>query len=211
MPARGELRMRLQRIPPMPRGQRGAKVPASRMRSEEHEQKTETTGRFGAVLWLAGLLLVMLAINTWLMAGIQRPEERVRVPYSPVFLDQVHAGNVTSISTQESTVQGEFRREVRYPPRDRDAEPTHRFKTEVPAFADTDRLSRLLRAKDVMINAEAPEKGPSFVESLLSGLLPTLLIVGLLVWFLRRAGRGGALGGFGALPGGVDRSGRQVV
>jgi cell division protease FtsH len=144
------------------------------------------------------LLVVVLAFNSWMASRIQQPEQRVRVPYSPVFLEQVEAGNVSSISSQEATVHGRFRRAVRYPPGDRNAEPTHLFVTEVPAFADTEELSSLLRRKEVAVNAKAPEEGPSVIESLLSGLLPTLLLVGLMVWLLRRAtGGAGGIGAFG--------------
>jgi cell division protease FtsH len=137
----------------------------------------------------------MLVVNSYLASRIQQPEERVRIPYSPVFLDQVKAGNVASISSQESTVQGQFRAAVRYP---ESAEPTHRFVTEVPAFADTEELSDLLGEKEVAVNAEPPEEGPSLLESLISALLPTLLLVALLVWMFRRAaGASGAIGAFG--------------
>jgi cell division protease FtsH len=148
------------------------------------------------LLFLA-LLLGMLALNSYVASEIQQPEPRVRIPYNPVFLAQVEAGNVESISSQESSVQGEFRKPVRYP---QDAEPTRRFMTEVPAFADTEELSGLLREHDVTVNAEPPETGPSLLESLITALLPTLLFVGLLVWLFRRAagaGPGSAIGAFG--------------
>jgi cell division protease FtsH len=77
-------------------------------------------------------------------------------------------------------------------------EPKHLFVTEVPAFADTEELSDLLRAQGVAVNAEPPEEGPSLIESLISGLLPTLLMVGLLIWLIRRIARaGGPMGTFG--------------
>jgi hypothetical protein len=76
-------------------------------------------------------LLTGLTVNTYLASQIQRPEERVRIPYSPVFLDQVEAGNVKSISSQQATVQGEFRKVVTYPPDEADVEPTHLFVAEV--------------------------------------------------------------------------------
>jgi cell division protease FtsH len=152
------------------------------------------------VLLIVLFLIAMLTVNSWLASRIQQPEPRVRVPYSPLFLDQLEAGNVKSISSQESTVKGEFRHPVRHPPEDRRATETHLFVTEVPAFADTDELAGLLRAKKVAVNAEAPDDGPSTLENVLNALLPTLLLVALLVWFLRRAsgaGAGGALGSFG--------------
>jgi cell division protease FtsH len=68
--------------------------------------------------------------------------ERPRIPYNPVFLEQVRAGNVQSISSKGATVQGELRAKLRYPPGDEDAKPTALFKTEVPTFANQDKLSR---------------------------------------------------------------------
>jgi cell division protease FtsH len=117
-----------------------------------------------------------------------------------VFLEQVKAGNVKSISSRGSTVEGEFRRAVRYPPTDEQAKPTTRFSTEVPTFADPKELSRLLESKDVVINAKPPSEGRPFGETLLLSILPTLLVVALLVFLFRRlasAAGGGGITGFG--------------
>ena len=78
--------------------------------------------------------------------------------------------------------------------------PSHLLSPEVPAFANTDDPFGLLRAKGVVVNAKPADQGPSWFESLLSALLPTLLIVVVMVWLLQRlagAGAGGPLGGFG--------------
>jgi cell division protease FtsH len=149
-----------------------------------------------SVLWLMLAVLTIIALDTWVATRIEPPEARVEVPYNPVFLDQVQAGNVRTISAQGATVQGEFRSAVRYP--DKTGEPTHRFATEVPAFADTDELSRQLREHDVAVTAEPPKTGPGLLESLITGLLPLLLFLALLMWLFRRAsGAGGAIGAFG--------------
>ena len=110
-------------------------------------------------------VVVLLVVNSWVASRIEQPEQRVRVPYSPVFLDQVHAGNVKSVSSRASTVQGTFRRALGYPPGDPKAKPSHLFVTEVPAFANTDDLFRLLRAKGVVVNAKPADQGPSWFES----------------------------------------------
>src|SRR3954470_543308 len=62
--------------------------------------------------------------------------------------------------------------------------------TEVPAFANTDELSRLLEAKSISVNARAPDAGKSALASLLVTLLPMLLFITLLVWLFRRAAGG---------------------
>ena len=71
------------------------------------------------------------------------------------------------------------------------------FSTQVPSFANDTQLSTLLEDHGVTINANNPDTGPSFLESLIFGFGPTLLIVGLLVFFDPAFGRGA--GGAGGL------------
>ena len=68
------------------------------------------------------------------------------------------------------------------------SEPTTRFETEIPTFADTDALSRLLEREGVVENARPLDNGGSLGARLLVGFGPTLLLVGLLFWLARRAG-----------------------
>jgi cell division protease FtsH len=74
------------------------------------------------------------------------------------------------------------------------------FTTERPSFA-TDDLFGALATEEVTVNATDPDAPPSVWVQILVGFGPTLLFVGLLLWFLRRSasrlGGGGALGGFG--------------
>ena len=149
--------------------------------------------RLGGLGWRFLLLLAfLLAMNWWLVSTLPEPAPtRVRIPYSPVFLQQVRAGNVESIASKGATVQGELRAKLRYPPGDQGAKPTTLFKTEVPAFANQDRLSDLLERKGVVINAEPPEGERSVLETLLLSFGPTLLLVALFVFLIRRAAGGG--------------------
>jgi hypothetical protein len=62
------------------------------------------------------LALGLLALNYWIASRAVQPEARVHVPYSPFFLEQVRTGNVKSITSTGSAVQGTFERPVRYPP-----------------------------------------------------------------------------------------------
>src|SRR4051812_28357070 len=146
--------------------------------------------------WIA-FIVAALAIN-YVLAVALGPKEnpQVTVPYSPYFLDQVTSDNVKEISSQGETVQGHFRKEVKF-----DDKTTDRFKTEVPTFANTDKLSDLLQAHHVTINAEPVDQGRGFLYTLLVGFGPTLLIIGLFVLLARRAagaaGGGGPLGAFG--------------
>jgi cell division protease FtsH len=149
------------------------------------------------------LIVVTLGVNYW-AAHKATEVQRVRVPYSPFFLAQVRAGNVAQITSKGTAIQGLFRRETRSPT---DGPPATRFATEIPAFADTTELSRLLQAKGVVVNAEPLDTGGPWWENLLLGFGPTILLLLLLLWFLRRS-RGSMLGAFGSskarryLPGG---------
>jgi cell division protease FtsH len=74
------------------------------------------------------------------------------------------------------------------------------FSTEVPTFWNDNQLTALLQAHGVQVNATSTTQGTPLLASLLLGFGPTLLIVGVVVLFMRRAARagaGGALGNFG--------------
>src|SRR5205823_1866626 len=117
-----------------------------------------------------------------------------RVPYSPYFLAQVTTGHVASITSKGTAVQGTFTVPVRYA----GSKPTVRFKTEIPTFADTNALSRLLQQKKVVVNAEPLDTGSPWWENLLVGFGPTILFVALIFWATRRAGNmQNLLGSFG--------------
>ncbi|MDP9385734.1 MAG: ATP-dependent zinc metalloprotease FtsH [Actinomycetota bacterium] len=149
-------------------------------------------------------VLVLLALNYAIASAFNRPEPAVRVPYSPTFLQQVRDGNVTRISTEGTTVDGEFRKPVKYPP-DSEREAATNFSTEIPTFADNEALSRTLEANDVVISAEPINQGPGILTNLILGFGPILLIVGLFVYFARRAARQGGGGGLNPI-GGFGRS-----
>jgi cell division protease FtsH len=143
--------------------------------------------------WVA-FALVLLGINFYFSSRAMEPASRVRVPYSPFFLDQVEAGHVSEITTKGTAVQGTFDRKLRYG----DAKPTTRFKTEIPAFADNNVLSRLLVAKGVVVNAEPLDNGSPWWATLLAGFGPTILLIALLFLLMRRASSAqGVLGSFG--------------
>jgi cell division protease FtsH len=140
---------------------------------------------------LALVALVLFAINWWAASKVTE-EERVRVPYSPFFLDQVEDGNVESITSTGPAIQGRFRSDVTF-----EGTKAPLFETEVPAFADTDALSQRLEEKDVVVNAEPLDKGGPWWQSLLFGFGPTILLLGLLFWFMRRSGALGGVSAFG--------------
>ncbi len=160
----------------------------------------EATGRNRLRPQIIVAVLVLLALNYAIASAFNRPAPTLRVPYSPTFLQQVRDGNVARISTEGTTVDGEFRKPVRYPP-DSERDPAKNFSTEIPTFADNEALSRTLEANDVVISAEPINQGPGILTNLILGFGPILLIVGLFVYFARRAARQGGglnpIGGFG--------------
>jgi cell division protease FtsH len=149
------------------------------------------------IAFVLGLLVLNLVIS-FVTGG---PEERARVPYQPFFVDQVKAGNVEEITSQEDSIEGELKSEATYnPPGDAEPVTVTSFETEVPAFIDPAQLTRVLDRQNVVINAEAPDEGRSLWASLLLGFLPTILLVAFFIWLFRRqmgGGGGGVLGGFG--------------
>jgi cell division protease FtsH len=146
-------------------------------------------GRWG----ILAFVLVLLALNWWISSRALSPSERVHVPYTPTFIEQVRAGNVKDISSTGASIQGDFKREVTYPPRGQNGSVTAtKFSTEVPAFANTDSLSAVLQDNGVVVNAKPPDTGPSLLVSILLGFGPVILIIALFVFLSRRmAGAGG--------------------
>jgi cell division protease FtsH len=183
---------------PMPRDKRGWRVaPAPDGRGLPDEHKPPPPHRLRG-FWI--FLILLLALN-WVsvLAFKTAGEPRVKVPFSPYFLDQVNAGQVKSISSKADTISGTFATKVRYPPNDSTATPTDLFSTQVPAFWNNASLTALLQSEKVQVNATNPNPGTSLVAELLLGFGPTILLVGLFVLLARRAaaGGGGGLGGLG--------------
>jgi cell division protease FtsH len=162
-----------------PRGPRNPQPPQSRFRIG-----------WWWIAWIVGLLV----LNYWFASRATHPASRVRVPYSPYFLQQVNEGHVATITSKGTTVQGTFTKPLSY----NKSKPTERFQTEIPTFADTNALSQLLQSKKVTVNAVPLDTGTPWWENLLFGFGPTILFVGLIIWASRRAGGvQGVLGQFG--------------
>ncbi|HXH96022.1 MAG TPA: ATP-dependent zinc metalloprotease FtsH, partial [Gaiellaceae bacterium] len=153
------------------------------------------------------LIAVMLGVNYW---GAHRVTEvtRIQVPYSPFFLDQVRSGNVRSITSIGSEIQGNFRRAAKPAGT---ATAAVRFTTLIPAFADTNQLSSLLQAHNVVVNAKSLDTGVAWWKSLLYGFGPTILLLLLLFWLIRRASASRAVGMFGRSKARRYRPGAETV
>jgi cell division protease FtsH len=144
------------------------------------------------VVWLV-LIVTLLAFNFWI-AGRATQITRIRVPYSPFFLQQVRAGNVESITSRGTAIQGDFKVATK-PPGTRTA--SVHFSTEIPAFANTNQLSHLLQRRNVEVNAQPLDTGVSWWKSLLYGFGPTIIFLLLLFWLFRRMSASRMVGAFG--------------
>ena len=150
-------------------------------------------------IWM--IVLGLLALNFALSFFTSRPAERTQVPYSPFFLEQVEAGNVAEISSQAETIQGNLRKPADFRPPEGKRVRVDLFETQVPSFVDTQGLTRLLENEEIVVNAEPPDDGRSLLATIFLGFGPTILLVALFIWLIRRqmggGGGGGVLGGFG--------------
>ena len=126
---------------------------------------------------------VLLAINLFSVFMTRTTgETRVKVPFSPYFLNQVDAGKVESISSKSDTIQGTFKKKVSFKPAGaKNATKTTLFSTEVPTFWDDVTLTKLLQSKGVQVNAQNPNPGTSLLAEILLGFGPTILLVALFV------------------------------
>jgi len=138
--------------------------------------------------------VILLGFNFYLGSRATQPASRIRVPFSPFFLQQVTEGHVKDITSKGTAIQGTFTQKQRYA----GSKPTLRFRTEIPAFADNNALSRLLQEKRVVVNAQPLDSGAPWWQNLLLGFGPTILFIFLLFWIMRRAGNvQNVLGSFG--------------
>ena len=153
------------------------------------------------------LLAVALGLNYW---GAHRVIQvtRIRVPYSPFFLQQVRADNVRSVTSTAGDLQGDF---VHATKPAGASKASTRFATEIPSFADTNQLSRLLQQHGVVVNATPIDNGGPLWERLLLGLGPTIVLLLLLVWLFRRMSGSRTAGALGRARARRYQPGRETI
>jgi cell division protease FtsH len=153
------------------------------------------------------LLAVALGLNYW---GAHRvtQETRIRVPYSPFFLQQVRSDNVVSVVSTVSELQGNFAHPTK--PAGTSTSSIH-FVTEIPSFANTNQLSRLLQAHGVVVNAQPLDTGGPLWERLLLGFGPTIILLLLLFWIFRRMSASRTAGSMGRARALRYRPGTETV
>ncbi|MEA2136941.1 MAG: cell division protease FtsH, partial [Solirubrobacteraceae bacterium] len=139
--------------------------------------------------FLIGLLVLNIALGQLIPSS---KDKRLDVPYT-FFRAQVVEGNVKEVNARSDVIQGTFVRAVKFEGKG----PEKTFESVVPSFARDDELLQVLLDKKVEVNARAIDEGRSFIATLLISFGPALLIVGLVIYVLRRAaaaGRGGMMG-----------------
>jgi cell division protease FtsH len=152
------------------------------------------------------LLAVLLGVNYW---GAHRviQETRIRIPYSPFFLAQVRADNVVTVTSTNSEIQGDFQHATK--PTGSSTASVH-FVTEIPSFADTNQLSRLLQQHGVVVNAKSAASVPLW-KSLVFGFGPTIILLLLLFWLFRRMSGSRTAGALGRSSARRYEPGREAV
>jgi len=141
---------------------------------------------------LAILLAANYLISSIIFAVSQPPT--VTISYNS-FLQQVNAGNVSSITSTGEAITGVAKKAVT----DSSGTSSTKFQTQRPAFA-TDDLEALLQSHSVTINAKDPNASAPLWETILVSFGPTILLVLGFLYLSRRAaasGAGGILGTFG--------------
>jgi cell division protease FtsH len=152
---------------------------------------------------LVVIVLALLALNLWISSRALGPNPRVQIPYSPTFLTQVKDGNVSLVNSDAGAIQGTFHSAFSY----RGSKPTVYFSTQIPSFANDRQLFTLLESKGVTLSAQNPDAGASFFDELIFGFGPTILLVLLFVFIMRRTA-GGAGGAGGLMSFGRSRARR---
>jgi cell division protease FtsH len=190
----------LARVSPPKRTDVGRKPPWRVEGHPDGDQGTAPSPRKPRPAWLrfGWMLLVLLALNWIVSSFILAPAPRTAVSYT-FFLTQVDGRNVAEITSTADTIEGTFSKKVAYTPTgSKTSTQVDRFTTQRPSFADDSLFAKLL-ANGVPVNANPPDAPAPIWQQLLVGFGPTLLLVGLLVWFMRRAAAGaaGGIGGFG--------------
>ena len=169
---------------------------ASRTPSRRRSGLRLPSRRTRFIFYGVGITLLLL-FNIW-AANNALQRHRERVPYSPFFVQQIRAGNVESIISTGTAIQGRLRHAVKVAP---SGEVARDFTTEIPTFADTSQLDRLLESHHVSVNATPLQRQAPLWERMVAGVVPTLLFLALLFWLFRRMTRGG-----GGIAGGLGRS-----
>jgi cell division protease FtsH len=133
------------------------------------------------------VVVALLAVNWYLAAHLIHHTKRITVPYT-FFVRQVELEHVANVTSRDAVIQGDFRSPIRYPDNSTGAA-NARFRTIRPSFARDDLLT-LLTEKHVTVDARSPHPARPLWLVLVTAILPTLVIVGLILLITRSMGGG---------------------
>ncbi|MEW2515475.1 ATP-dependent zinc metalloprotease FtsH [Streptomyces sp. NPDC046870] len=145
------------------------------------------------------VILLVVYLGTGLLYNTMHGDGTTSIDYT-AFTAQLDAGNVKTVYSRGSQIQGTLKKEARTAPGGDGGTTYLRFKTYKPAFADDDGLWREITRQKVSVSASPVAQGPGLGQSLLVSLVPTALLIAVWVFFARRAG-GGLGGGMGGILG----------
>ncbi|MCC6195996.1 MAG: ATP-dependent zinc metalloprotease FtsH [Burkholderiales bacterium] len=168
--------------------------------------------------WL--FFLAIILINYFLVRSFfPGTGEPITIPYT-TFKEQVSAGNVASIYSRGTSIEGRLKKAITWPVKGKDEplpsmlpQPAPRtgdtFTTELPAFVDPG-LEKFLIDHHVEISAVSIRES-GLVPTLLFGFGPAILLIAFYVWLYRRAAQGGGMGLGGLMGIGRSRAKRYDV
>ena len=150
-------------------------------------------------LRLLPLVLIALVVNSWIASLYSPSKSRPAIAYSPTFIKLVESGDVADVVLQGGAVEGDLKEKMTIELANGKTGDTTRFKTVQPQQPEDLALLPLLKQKGVVINNKNLDSKSSTLVTVLLSFGPTLLFIGLMVFFLRRAsaGAGGALSSIG--------------
>ena len=92
----------------------GSQSPPPSVRGGQRATPPTSPPRPRIAWWLIVFFLGLLVVNYYLGSRATQGPSRVRVPYSPFFLQQVNAGNVDGITSEGTAIQGQFKEPTTY-------------------------------------------------------------------------------------------------
>ncbi|WP_232327447.1 ATP-dependent zinc metalloprotease FtsH [Herbidospora yilanensis] len=149
--------------------------------------------------WRFALTMALTYAAFFIVSSFFDGQPRQTISYTE-FARQVNGGNVKDIYATGLSIQGDLKK-AQPIPGDKQGDTFTKFSTVVPVFANQEQIFQQLSQQNVTIQAEPADDQRGTFWNLVLSLLPILLLAGVWVWLMRRAGNmmggGGGFGGIG--------------
>ncbi len=152
--------------------------------------------------WRFALTMALTYAAFFIISSFFDGEPRQTISYTE-FTRQVNSGNVKDIYATGMSVQGNLKK-AQPIPGDKQKDTFTKFSTVIPVFANQEQIFQQLSQQNVTIQAEPVGDQRGTFWNLVLSLLPILLLAGVWIWLMRRAG-GMMSGGSGGI-GGIGRN-----